>query len=62
MESVWQELIAIPCGETRSYSEIASHLGLPQGQRAVARACATNPVSLVVPCHRCVREDGSSAL
>ncbi len=55
---VWQELIAIPYGETRSYSEIAEKLGLPQGQRAVARACATNPVPLVVPCHRVLRQDG----
>jgi AraC family transcriptional regulator of adaptative response/methylated-DNA-[protein]-cysteine methyltransferase len=55
---VWQELIAIPYGETRSYSEIADKLGLPQGQRAVARACATNPVPLVVPCHRVLRQDG----
>ena len=55
---VWQELIAIPYGETRSYSEIADKLGLPRGQRAVARACATNPVPLVVPCHRVLRQDG----
>ncbi|WP_422369162.1 methylated-DNA--[protein]-cysteine S-methyltransferase [Pelagibius sp.] len=55
---VWQELIAIPCGETRSYSEIAESLGVPKGQRAVGRACATNPVSLVIPCHRALRENG----
>lgn len=55
---VWSELIAIPYGETRTYSEIAALLDLPRGQRAVARACATNPVSLVVPCHRVLREDG----
>jgi AraC family transcriptional regulator of adaptative response/methylated-DNA-[protein]-cysteine methyltransferase len=55
---VWQELVAIPYGETRSYSEIADKLGLAQGQRAVARACATNPVPLVVPCHRVLRQDG----
>ena len=55
---VWQELIAIPCGETRTYSEIAERLGIPKGQRAVGRACATNPVSLVIPCHRALREDG----
>ncbi|WP_299400362.1 bifunctional transcriptional activator/DNA repair enzyme AdaA [Pelagibius sp.] len=55
---VWQELIAIPCGETRTYSEIAESLGVPRGQRAVGRACATNPVSLVIPCHRALREDG----
>lgn len=55
---VWQELIAIPCGETRSYSEIAESLGVPKGQRAVGRACATNPVALVIPCHRALRENG----
>ena len=55
---VWQELIAIPSGETRSYSEIAERLGLPKGQRAVGRACATNPVSLIIPCHRALRESG----
>lgn len=55
---VWQELIAIPLGETRSYSEIAERLGLPKGQRAVGRACATNPVSLIIPCHRALRESG----
>lgn len=55
---VWQELMAIPCGETRTYSEIAASLGLPKGQRAVGRACATNPVSLVIPCHRALRADG----
>lgn len=56
---VWQELLAIPAGETRSYSEIAEALGLPHGQRAVGRACATNPVAIVVPCHRALREDGA---
>ncbi len=55
---VWEELVAIPCGETRTYSEIARKLGQPTAARAVARACATNPVSVVVPCHRVVREDG----
>ena len=55
---VWQELMAIPCGETRSYSQIAKALDLPRGQRAVGRACATNPVSLVIPCHRALRADG----
>jgi AraC family transcriptional regulator of adaptative response/methylated-DNA-[protein]-cysteine methyltransferase len=55
---VWQELRAIPYGSTRSYSDIARALGQPNAARAVARACATNPVSLVIPCHRVVREDG----
>ncbi len=56
---VWEELRRIPLGETRSYGEIAARLGKPKAQRAVGRACATNPVSLIVPCHRAVREDGS---
>jgi AraC family transcriptional regulator of adaptative response/methylated-DNA-[protein]-cysteine methyltransferase len=56
---VWQELQAIPYGSTRTYSEIARALGEPTAARAVARACATNPVSVVIPCHRVVREDGS---
>ena len=56
---VWEELQAIPYGSTRSYSEIAQAVGQPKAVRAVARACATNPVSLVIPCHRVIREDGS---
>ena len=55
---VWQELRAIPYGTTRSYSEIARAIGRPRATRAVARACATNPASVVIPCHRVVREDG----
>lgn len=55
---VWEALRAIPYGETRSYRQVALSLGKPHAARAVGRACATNPVSLVVPCHRVVREDG----
>ena len=55
---VWQELRAIPYGSTRSYSEIAQAIGQPQARRAVARACATNPAAIVIPCHRVVRGDG----
>ncbi len=58
---VWQELRHIPYGRTRSYTEVARAIGRPRAVRAVARACATNPVSIVVPCHRVVREDGSLA-
>ena len=58
---VWQELQRIPRGATRTYSQVARALGKPKAVRAVARACATNPVSVVVPCHRVVREDGSLA-
>jgi AraC family transcriptional regulator, regulatory protein of adaptative response / methylated-DNA-[protein]-cysteine methyltransferase len=56
---VWEELRRIPYGETRSYAEVAGRLGQPKAVRAVARACATNPVALVTPCHRVVRGDGS---
>jgi AraC family transcriptional regulator of adaptative response/methylated-DNA-[protein]-cysteine methyltransferase len=55
---VWQELRRIPPGETRSYGEVARAIGRPTATRAVARACATNPVSVVVPCHRVVGADG----
>ncbi|HZR27485.1 MAG TPA: MGMT family protein, partial [Terriglobales bacterium] len=48
-------------GETRSYSQIAANVGNKRAIRAVARACATNPVSLVVPCHRVVQKNGSLA-
>ncbi len=57
--SVWQKLKEIPYGSTRSYSEVARAIGRPSAVRAVARACATNPVALVIPCHRVVREDES---
>ena len=55
---VWEELRGIPLGETRSYGEIAAAIGAPKAVRAVGRACATNPVALIVPCHRAIREDG----
>ena len=55
---VWRALQSIPYGETRTYSQIARMLGNPKAQRAVGHACATNPVSLVIPCHRAVRTDG----
>ena len=58
---VWEELRRIPYGATRTYTEIARKIGRPRAVRAVARACATNPVSVVVPCHRVVREDGNLA-
>jgi AraC family transcriptional regulator of adaptative response/methylated-DNA-[protein]-cysteine methyltransferase len=56
---VWQALRAIPCGETRSYSQLAREMGEPNATRAVARACATNRVAVVVPCHRVVGASGS---
>ena len=55
---VWSELRKIPYGETRSYGQIAEKLGNPKAVRAVARACATNPVALVNPCHRVIAADG----
>lgn len=57
-QRVWRALLAIPYGETRSYAEVAASIGRPSATRAVARACATNPVAVVIPCHRVVRSDG----
>ncbi|MBZ5530036.1 MAG: bifunctional DNA-binding transcriptional regulator/O6-methylguanine-DNA methyltransferase Ada [Acidobacteriia bacterium] len=58
---VWQALRQIPRGETRSYTEVAKIIGKPRAVRAVASACAQNPVALVVPCHRVVQKSGSLA-
>lgn len=58
-KKVWDALMRIPPGETRSYAEVAAQLGAPRGARAVASACAHNRVAIVVPCHRVVRNDGS---
>lgn len=55
---VWEELCAIPYGQTRSYGEIAAAMGRPQATRAVGRACGANPVALAIPCHRAVRKEG----
>jgi AraC family transcriptional regulator of adaptative response/methylated-DNA-[protein]-cysteine methyltransferase len=55
---VWEALRRIPSGETRSYQTIAKELGRPTAARAVARACASNRVALMIPCHRAVRENG----
>ncbi len=55
---VWTYLQSIPFGKTKSYSEVAKAIGKPRACRAVARACATNPAALAIPCHRVVREDG----
>jgi len=56
---VWEALRGIPYGKTSSYSNISNSMGRPKAVRAVARACATNPVALVIPCHRVIREDQS---
>lgn len=58
-QTVWRALQDIPPGEQRSYREIAAAIGRPSATRAVARACATNRVAVVIPCHRVVREDGA---
>src|SRR5437588_4458064 len=55
---VWTYLQSIPFGATRSYSQVAKGIGQPAATRAVARACATNPVAIAIPCHRVVRENG----
>jgi AraC family transcriptional regulator, regulatory protein of adaptative response / methylated-DNA-[protein]-cysteine methyltransferase len=59
-QKVWSALRKIPYGSTRSYQDVARAIGSPRATRAVARACATNPVALVIPCHRVVREDGQA--
>jgi AraC family transcriptional regulator, regulatory protein of adaptative response / methylated-DNA-[protein]-cysteine methyltransferase len=56
---VWTYLQSIPFGATKSYSQVAKAIGQPTATRAVARACATNPVAVAIPCHRVVREDGT---
>ncbi len=58
---MWEALTHIPYGETRSYSEIAEALGSPRAVRAVASACASNPVALAIPCHRVVQKGGALA-
>jgi AraC family transcriptional regulator of adaptative response/methylated-DNA-[protein]-cysteine methyltransferase len=56
---VWTYLQSIPFGATQSYKQVAEGIGQPSASRAVARACATNPVAVAIPCHRVVREDGN---
>ena len=58
---VWQALRTIPAGTTATYSEIADRIGAPGAARAVAHACATNPVPVAIPCHRIVRKNGDLA-
>lgn len=57
-QRVWTALCAIPRGETRSYRQVAAEIGQPRAVRAVARACAANPVAVVIPCHRVIGGDG----
>ena len=54
----WQALREIPAGTTSTYTKVASRIGAPKAVRAVARACATNPLALVVPCHRVIGQNG----
>jgi O-6-methylguanine DNA methyltransferase len=56
---VWDQLLAIPPGKTRSYLDVARAINRPKATRAVAQACGANPVAVVVPCHRVVMADGS---
>ena len=58
-QRVWRALRSIPRGQTRTYSELAAEIGSPRSVRAVASACASNPLALVVPCHRVIGKDGS---
>ncbi len=58
-KTVWRHLLEIPAGETSTYSAIARHLGRPGAARAVGRANATNPIPIVVPCHRVVGANGT---
>ncbi|MBI5851472.1 MAG: methylated-DNA--[protein]-cysteine S-methyltransferase [Planctomycetes bacterium] len=58
-QKVWKELRRVPYGATVSYGELARRIGRPSAVRATARANATNPVALVVPCHRVIGKDGA---
>ena len=60
-QRVWELLRQIPVGQTLSYTDIATRLGMPNGARAVARACASNTLAVVIPCHRVVRQSGDLA-
>ncbi|MBX9256703.1 methylated-DNA--[protein]-cysteine S-methyltransferase [Desmonostoc muscorum CCALA 125] len=58
-QRVWQALQKIPHGSTASYTDIAKYIGLPKSVRAVAQACGANPLAVLIPCHRVVRNDGA---
>ncbi len=57
-QRVWEALQAVPAGQTLSYADLAARIGAPGSARAVARACAANPLAVAIPCHRVVRADG----
>lgn len=56
---VWNALCSIPRGSTTTYSKIATQIGMPKACRAVAGACAANPIAVIIPCHRVIRSDGA---
>ncbi len=56
--SVWKALLEIPCGETRSYQQLAALIGKPRATRAVAAAIGRNPISIIIPCHRVIGSNG----
>jgi len=58
---VWEALVTVPAGTTTTYSQLAEQLGVPGGARAIAAACAANPVAVAIPCHRVIRRNGSLA-
>ncbi len=58
-QRVWEVLRKIPLGSTATYTDISKQIGLPKAARAVAGACAANPLAVVIPCHRVIRSDGS---
>lgn len=58
-QEVWNALLSIPYGQTRTYQEIANQIGRPKAVRAVGQACKKNPIGIVVPCHRVIGKDGS---
>ncbi|HET8808061.1 MAG TPA: methylated-DNA--[protein]-cysteine S-methyltransferase [Methylophaga sp.] len=60
-QQVWQALLAIPAGDKRSYSQLAQQIGKPKAYRAVANACARNPIAVLVPCHRVVHKSGNAS-
>jgi methylated-DNA-[protein]-cysteine S-methyltransferase len=57
-QAVWRALLEIPCGETRTYGQIAEQIGRPRAARAVGQAVGANPLPIIVPCHRVVASDG----
>jgi O-6-methylguanine DNA methyltransferase len=59
-QEVWQALLTIPPGQTRTYTEIARQVGRPKAVRAVGRACGANPIPVLIPCHRVIRSNGQS--